>query len=248
MKVFSVTGLTGSGKTTVIECLIKELTKRGFTVGTVKEIHYDGFSIDTPGKNTYRHREAGAQTVTARGHRETDVLYRGKLPIYDILSHYKEDYIILEGVRDAVVPEIAVSREGAEPEITPLTFAVSGVFANSGGETYKDLPVINAVTESARLADLIIEKVPPLFYDIDPECCSKCGTDCRSLLSDVIKSNRSHTDCVLHSFGVSLKIDNKEIVIVPFVQSILKNVISGIVSQLKGYRKGAQIDISFKDE
>ncbi len=52
MKVLTVTGLSGSGKTTVIENLIKELKRRGYSIGSVKEIHYEAFAIDTPGKNT----------------------------------------------------------------------------------------------------------------------------------------------------------------------------------------------------
>lgn len=71
MKVFSVYGITKSGKTTTIENIIRELKRRGYTVGSVKEIHYEKFAIDTEGTNTDRHRRAGAEPVTARGHFET---------------------------------------------------------------------------------------------------------------------------------------------------------------------------------
>ena len=56
--------------------------------------------------------------------------------------------------------KIAVYKEDAEPEITPLTFAVSGRFANTGVTEYKGLPVISAVDDIGRLADLVEEKVP----------------------------------------------------------------------------------------
>ncbi|NCA67357.1 MAG: molybdopterin-guanine dinucleotide biosynthesis protein B [Clostridia bacterium] len=247
MKVFSVTGLTATGKTTTIEQIIKELKERGYSVGTVKEIHYDAFRIDTPGKNTYRHREAGADTVTARAHHETDIMYKGHMPIYDILKRYSEDYIILEGVRDAIVPEIALCKEDEQPELMPLTFAVSGVYANNHCGTYLGLPVINAQTDIKALVDLIIKKVPPLFYDIDPACCSKCGYDCRGLLAAILRGEKSYSDCVLSSNIVSLKINGKDIVMVPFVQNLLNNVILGVVSELNGYEKDGQIDITIKN-
>lgn len=243
MKVFTVTGLTGSGKTTVVENLIAELKKRGYTVGSVKEIHYEAFAIDTPGKNTYRHRQAGSDTVTARAHYETDVMYQGHLPIYDVLSHYNQDYVILEGVRDAVVPEIAVCKEEVEPEISPLTFAVSGRFANNGLDSYKGLPVINAVENPKKLADLIEAKVPDLMYDVEYECCGKCGTDCRGFLSGLLKGEVTENDCVLSKREIKLTIDGKDIIMVPFVQKILKNAILGVVSELNGYEKDKKIRI-----
>lgn len=246
MKVFTLTGLSGSGKTTTIECLIKELKKRGYSVGTVKEIHYEKFTIDTEGKNTYRHRQAGANTVTARGLKETDVLYKGKMPIYDILSHYNEDYVILEGVRDAIVPEICVCKQNDTPQITDLTFAISGKYALSGQESYAGLPVIDGINGAEKLADLIEKIVPELLYDIDKDCCGKCGTDCRGFLAKIIKGQASRDDCALNNESIKLKIDGKSIPIVPFVQKLLRNVTMGVVSELKGYKPNSKIEIEIK--
>ncbi|MFA7550797.1 MAG: molybdopterin-guanine dinucleotide biosynthesis protein MobB, partial [Sedimentibacter sp.] len=60
MKVFSVIGITKSGKTTTIENIIKELLKRNYTVGSVKEIHFEQFKMDPEGTNTFRHKTAGS--------------------------------------------------------------------------------------------------------------------------------------------------------------------------------------------
>jgi|BioPla2DNA2_1021312.scaffolds.fasta_scaffold02049_9 molybdopterin-guanine dinucleotide biosynthesis protein B len=247
MKAFSVTGLTGSGKTTVIENIIKELVARGYTVGSVKEIHFDAFTLDTEGKNTYRHRQAGADTVTARSHNETDILYNGHLPIYDVLWHYDQDFVVLEGVRDAVVPDIAAAVEDAEPDVSPLTIAVSGRYANTHGGEYKGLPIINGVTDTKKLVDLIIQKTPPLMPEIDPDCCSKCGCDCRAFLAKCLRGEAKLDDCVLKQSTVSLKIDGESIVMVPFVQNILKNQVLGVVKELKGYKKGCKISVEFTD-
>lgn len=245
MKVFSVTGMTGTGKTSVIEKLIAEFINRGYTVGSVKEIHGEEFHIDTEGKNTWRHRQAGAATVTALGLHETDVLYPGKMPIYEVLKHYNEDIVILESVTDAVVPNIACAKEDSFPKISGLTIAVSGRYANNHSGEFEKLPIFNAVTDTAKLADFVLSKTPSLMYDVNPECCGICGFDCRTFLSKCLKGEENINDCVLLNKKVSLKIDGQDITIVPFVENILKNVINGVVKELKGYKKDGKIEIEF---
>jgi molybdopterin-guanine dinucleotide biosynthesis protein B len=156
LKIISVYGYSNSGKTTTVECLIRELVNRGYTVGTVKEIHYEEFTIDTEGSNTDRHRKAGAELVTARGLFETDILYREKLPIQEILKFYKQDYVILEGVTDFDVPKIlcATNPEDVLKRMSPGVFALSGVIANEI-TGYEKLPVINAMNNIEKLTDLV---------------------------------------------------------------------------------------------
>ena len=62
MKVFGFAGWSGSGKTTLIEQVIPEITRRGFKVSVIKHAHH-GFDIDKPGKDSWRHREAGASEI-----------------------------------------------------------------------------------------------------------------------------------------------------------------------------------------
>lgn len=69
MKVFGLAGWSGSGKTTLLVRLIPELTKRGIRVSTIKHAHHR-FDVDRPGKDSYRHREAGAtEVLVASGRR-----------------------------------------------------------------------------------------------------------------------------------------------------------------------------------
>lgn len=68
-RVFGVTGWKNSGKTTLVERLVKELTARGRRVSTVKHAHHD-FDIDKEGTDSFRHRQAGATEVAiVSGHR-----------------------------------------------------------------------------------------------------------------------------------------------------------------------------------
>lgn len=156
MKIFSVYGYSGSGKTTTVECLIRELIRRDYTVGSVKDIHYEGFAIDTEGSNTDRHGKAGAEPVTARGFYETDILFKKRLPIPEILKFYTQDFVILEGVTDFDVPRIlcASTLEDAEARMRPGVFALSGVISNDIS-VYRGLPVINGMMDTVKLTDLV---------------------------------------------------------------------------------------------
>jgi molybdopterin-guanine dinucleotide biosynthesis protein B len=62
MKVFGFAGWSGSGKTTLVEKLIPRFTARGLRVSVIKHAHH-GFDLDKPGKDSWRHREAGAPQV-----------------------------------------------------------------------------------------------------------------------------------------------------------------------------------------
>ncbi len=158
MKIFSVYGYSKSGKTTTIENLIRELIKRAYTVGSVKDIHFEQFAIDTEGSNTDRHRKAGAELVSARGLYETDILYQRRLSIPKILSFYTQDFVIFEGTSDYSMPRIlcSTSIEDIEKRINDDVFAISGVISNEI-KSYKNLPAINSLTEIERLADLAIK-------------------------------------------------------------------------------------------
>ncbi len=161
MRVFSVLGYSGSGKTTTIECIVKELRRRNYSVGTIKDIHYGQFTMDKEGTNTDRHKKAGSDPVTARGFHETNILYAGRLPIEDIIRHYSQDFVIMEGVEDYIAPRIVCARTAKEIEaqIGPEVFAISGVVANEKQSVFGKVPVFNALTDAQRLVDYIEAKV-----------------------------------------------------------------------------------------
>lgn len=159
MKIISIVGISLSGKTTTIENIIKELKRRNYTVGSVKEIHFESFTMEVEGSNTDRHKKAGSELVTARGMYETDILFPEKLDINKILSFYNQDYVILEGVSDSIAPKIIAAHdiEGVEDRLDELVFAISGRISSTLSE-YKGLPVINSMTSIGELVNLIEEK------------------------------------------------------------------------------------------
>ncbi len=248
MKVFTVNGITKSGKTTTIELIIKELKKRGYSVGSVKEIHFEQFKIDAEGTNTFRHKLAGSELVTARGMFETDILFQQMLPIYKILSFYNHDYVVLEGVNDINAPKIITAHDtnGIELKLDEKAFLVSGVISEKLTE-YKGLPAISALTHVEDIVDMIEAKVPDLLPDFDEDCCSACGLSCRTMLTKIMAGEKNRADCVLNKTNISLEIDGEKIMMVPFVQNILRNAVLGVVKELDGYHEGAQIKISIGD-
>lgn len=244
MRIFSVLGISKSGKTTTIERIISELRKRKYTVGSVKEIHNTQFRLDSEGTNTDRHKQAGSQLVTARGLNETSILYQRMMPMDDILKAYDHDFVILEGVSDLNVPRIvtAYTETGIEKMMEDRVFAISGVISNKVN-SFKEIPVINAEKEIERLVDLIEEKVFDQLPDFPVDCCNACGMSCSQFCAEILKGNAHRKDCILEKDRVKLEIDGNSIKMVPFVQQILDNNIRAILSELNGYRKNGKIEI-----
>jgi len=252
MKAFSVIGTKETGKTTTIEHLIGELKKRRYSIGSIKDIHYEKFAIDTEGTNTHRHRLAGSELVTARGYYETDILFQEKLKIEDILRFYEQDYVIMEGVTDYNIPLILCLKEGKDirdykgKEYFKRIFAVSGVVAD-GKKEIEGLPVIDATGQASELVDLIEEKVYSLLPDFPPDCCDACGYSCRELGERILKGRSRRKDCILDRSDIKLEIDGKKIEIVPFVQDLLRDTLLALVSNLKGYKKEKSIKLTIGD-
>jgi molybdopterin-guanine dinucleotide biosynthesis protein B len=244
VKLFSVIGISLTGKTTTIENIIKELKKRRYSVGSVKEIHFEDFAIDEEGTNTYRHSKAGAEPVTARGYYETDILYKERLSLEKILKNYAQDYVILEGVEDGNFPKIitAKNKDEIEQKMDDMVFAISGKISEELDQ-YKGIPVIDGISESEKLVNLIEEKVFEKLPDFPADCCTACGFTCRELGKKILQGEAKREDCVISDTNTKLFINDNEIEMVPFVQKLLYNAVHGVVSELEGYQEGADIRI-----
>ncbi len=245
MRVFCVAGISGSGKTTVVEHLIKELTGRGYRVGSVKDIHFDAFAIDTEGSNTHRHRTAGAELVVARGQRETDFLYPERLAPERILAHFSEyDFVVMEGFLGSAYPTILTGHSLSELDerFNPYVFAVSGRIGAEVGE-YRGQPAFNVLRDARRLCDLVEQKVYEKLPFIPEACCAACGMSCDALARDILAGRAHRGLCVVPEPEVSLTIGGRAIDMAPFVCRLLRNAVIGVAGELDGYRAGEPITI-----
>jgi molybdopterin-guanine dinucleotide biosynthesis adapter protein len=159
LKVFGVAGYSGSGKTTLIEKLIPEIRSRGLRVSVIKHAHH-GFDLDRPGKDSWRHREAGAQEVL--------MLSSGRWVLMHELRETPEptldqqlailspcDLVLIEGFKAAPVPKVEVYRpaNGKPPLWTdnPHVVAVATDVA-----TDTSLPILD-VNDPVSVTDFILD-------------------------------------------------------------------------------------------
>lgn len=115
MKVVGFAGYSGSGKTTLVEQLIPALRLRGLRVSVVKHAHHR-FDIDHPGKDTFRHREAGAfEVVVASGRRLAlmrEFEREARLSVHQLIAELYDgvDWVLVEGFKDSDLLKIEVWR------------------------------------------------------------------------------------------------------------------------------------------
>jgi molybdopterin-guanine dinucleotide biosynthesis adapter protein len=120
MKLLGLTGWSGSGKTVLLTAMIPLLTARGLRVSTVKHAHH-GFDLDQPGKDSWRHRQAGATEVLIGSARRWALLHEldGPEPsLPELLARLSPvDLVLVEGFKANPHPKIEVFRPdlGREP-------------------------------------------------------------------------------------------------------------------------------------
>ncbi len=103
MKVFGITGWKNTGKTGLVERLVTELSARGFSVSTVKHAHHS-FDVDHEGRDSYRHREAGAREVLLSSGNRWALMHelRGapEVPLSELLTKLTPvDLVLVEGFK-----------------------------------------------------------------------------------------------------------------------------------------------------
>jgi molybdopterin-guanine dinucleotide biosynthesis adapter protein len=123
MKIIAIAGYSGSGKTTLIEKLIPVLVMEGLKVSLIKHAHHE-FDVDHPGKDSWRHRHAGASEVMIGSSNRWALMHelRGEAEpgLEDLLKRMSPcDLVIVEGWKFNAVPKVEVHRKLADK---PLLF------------------------------------------------------------------------------------------------------------------------------
>ena len=130
--VISLVGKSGVGKTTALERVIREIKRRGYRVGTVKHDTH-GFEMDKPGKDSWRHAQAGSDAVVVSGPRKMALIRRTdeEMPLEDIVELMGDvDLVITEGYKRGDKPKIEVSRRERGTELLCQPDELIGIMAD----------------------------------------------------------------------------------------------------------------------
>lgn len=147
MKVLGLAGWSGSGKTTLMVALIPLLRRRGLTVSTIKHAHHR-FDVDTPGKDSWRHREAGASEVMVASSQRFALMHelRGAAePTLDeLLARMSPvDLVLVEGFKREGHSKVEVHRAAAgKPPLFPDDPAIVAVASDTPLAT-GELPLLD---------------------------------------------------------------------------------------------------------
>lgn len=129
MRVVAIVGHSGSGKTTLIERLIPALQRRGLSVSTIKHTHHHRIDLDPPGKDSYRHRAAGATEVIVASDAGWARIASSSAPasLPDLLGQLRSvDVVLVEGFKQLEwLRRVEVFRGTGEP----LALTVPGITA-----------------------------------------------------------------------------------------------------------------------
>jgi molybdopterin-guanine dinucleotide biosynthesis adapter protein len=114
MNAIGFAGYSGSGKTSLIEQVIPALTARGLRVSVLKHAHHS-FDIDQPGKDSFRHREAGASEVMLVSEKRWVIMHeargRAEPTMEEMLARFEDcDLVLVEGYKFGALPKIEVYR------------------------------------------------------------------------------------------------------------------------------------------
>jgi molybdopterin-guanine dinucleotide biosynthesis protein B len=146
MRVFGFAGWSGSGKTTLIEQLIPRFVERGLSVSLVKHAHHE-FDLDQPGKDSFRHRQAGCREVlvtsAVRWALQHELRGGPELTLEQALQRLSAcDLALVEGFKAAELPKLEVYRASVgKPLLHPGDPRIVAIATDSPLET--DLPLLS---------------------------------------------------------------------------------------------------------
>lgn len=158
-RAFGIVGWSGSGKTTLIERVVPRLTAKGLTVSLVKHAHR-GFDLDRPGKDSFRHREAGCSEVLLASDERWALMHelRGQSapPLEQLLRHLSPvDVVLVEGFKTDDVPKLEVHRPSlGKPPLFANDAGVLAVATDAHLDTA--LPCFE-LSDAAAIAQFIVD-------------------------------------------------------------------------------------------
>jgi len=217
--IVAVVGSSKSGKTSAVEALIKGLTEKGYTVASAKRIPEPEFTIDTEGKDTWRHAKAGASTVLSVAPNELTAIKKVGTTNYSLEQLIEEipeeiDIIITEGFKGLVGPNASVPKLVAVKTVSEISEAIE-LYKNilafitplPSGKEETEIPFVDALKEPKKLIELVNKKV-----------------------EGPVERKRKRGE------KITIQADGEFLPLSDFVQDIIRNAVLGMVASLKGVK------------
>lgn len=162
MRLYGVVGWKNTGKTSLVERLVTEIVGRGFTVSTIKHAHH-GFDIDHPGRDSHRHREAGATEVllssTVRWALMHELRGAPEQEIDDLLPKLSPvDLVLVEGFKLHDHPKVETSRMEVGKPLLALNDPTIRAVASDAAHDGLQIPLFD-LNDTAGIADFILREV-----------------------------------------------------------------------------------------
>ena len=164
MRIIGLAGWSGSGKTTLVTSVIPVLVGRGLKVATVKHAHHE-FDIDQPGKDSWRHRSAGASEVAIVSSRRWAIVHElgeePEPPLADMLAKLSSaDLVIVEGFKRHAHPKLEVYRAAiGKPLLHPDDDCIVAI-ATDAPMPGAQVPVL-MLDDIERIADMLQAEALP---------------------------------------------------------------------------------------
>ncbi len=216
--ILCIYGKSKSGKTTLMEKLIKRLIESGYSVATVKHIKEEGFTIDTKDKDTWRHSRAGAGLIVASSDEETSFIVKKAMDIEKIADLIEKnsdfDIILVEGFKRSAMPKVAVG-DIDEAENTIFRY------------TDNEVEIVDYLKSK-----LEFERVYNSLPLLD---CEDCGMTCADFADRVCAGKSVLEDCKHYGKkNICLTVDGKRIPLKRFPAEIFGNVVTAMLKSLRG--------------
>ncbi len=234
--IISIVGKSNSGKTTLIEKVIPFLTKKGYRIATIKHCAH-GFEMDKEGKDTWKHKKAGAKAIVAVSDNRlaliTDI--KGRYKLEEIRDRYIDavDLIIAEGYKTERYQKIEVIRDGNSKKL--LCSKDDNLIAVVSDR--KTIIPPHPPLVKGRRVDFLFKGIP--LIDLNKPKNVAWFIEQRFLKNKKRLSNRKEK---AHLF-----VNGKKLIIKPFVQEWFAKSIKAMVSTLRGGERPKRIDISIED-
>lgn len=157
--LLGIAAWSGTGKTTLLKQLIPLLKIRGIRAGLIKHTHHD-VDVDTPGKDSYELRKAGADQVMVANQNRwalmTETPENGALDLQFLASRMDEtllDIILVEGFKHDAIPRIVLHRQGMGKTVTPDSQVIA---VASDSELVLQVPLLD-LNDADKIADFIVQ-------------------------------------------------------------------------------------------